>query len=554
MAADVANAVADSYMRHSWDMKLQSTRFQQDYMARELEGLQARMEASSAKLEQFEKELGFINPEDKTNILSQRLLALNTEWTNAQTVLIKKESADRSVHSGSVEALEASAQGEQLRKLEDQMADEAQKFAEVKTHYGADHPTYKLAATRQAQLSDRYEALKKAIVQRVDAEYSEAIDNEKQLNDAVKENKAQFDQLSTKALQYRSLKRDADADRAVFDELTKKVKEAGINSSFQSSSIRVAEQARPALKPVYPRITFNAMIAFLASSFLGIVVVFVAENMDHTLRDPEEIQRQLQTEVLGALPVVKAWRGHLPSSENTSGKRRAFFGGSGGLANTYEEAVRTLRDSILLPNGDRRPKSLLITSATPREGKTTTAVHLAVVHSQQKRKTLLIDSDLRRPGVYQHAGISNDKGFSNVVIGEAEWRDLLQSPEGLPDLDVLAAGPPSRRAADGVGEALKRLIAEAGDEYDLIMVDAPPLLGFAESLQIAALVDGVVVVALAGQTERTAVASVLASLKRLKANVIGLALNEVRADMSERYYYYGYYGKYYSRYYKALSN
>jgi capsular exopolysaccharide synthesis family protein len=279
----------------------------------------------------------------------------------------------------------------------------------------------------------------------------------------------------------------------------------------------------------------------------------MSESLDHTLRDPDQIQRQLQTEVLGALPVVKAWRGHLPLV-STDGSRRAFFGGAAGVANTYEEAVRTLRDSILLPNGDRRPKSLLITSATPREGKTTTAVHLAVVHSQQKRKTLLIDSDLRRPGVYQHAGISNDKGFSNVINGEASWRDLLQTPEGLPHLNVLAAGPASRRAADGVGTMLKQVLAEAADEYDLVICDAPPLLGFAESLQIAALVDGVVVVALAGQTERAAVASVLSSLKRLKANVIGLALNEVRADMSERYYYYGYYGKYYSRYYKTLSN
>jgi capsular exopolysaccharide synthesis family protein len=273
--------------------------------------------------------------------------------------------------------------------------------------------------------------------------------------------------------------------------------------------------------------------------------------MDHTLRDPEAIQRQLQTEVLGALPVVKAWRGVLPSGDKA---RRPFFGGTAGVANTYEEAVRTLRDSILLPNGEQRPKSLLVTSATPREGKTTTAVHLAVVHSQQKRKTLLIDSDLRRPGVYHHTGVSNDRGFSNVVNGEANWRDLLQTPAELPHLYVLPAGPASRKAADGVGEALKHLIAEAADEYDLIICDAPPLLGFAESLQIAALVDGVVVVALAGQTERTAVASVLTSLKRLKANVIGLVLNEVRSDMSERYYYYGYYGKYYSRYYKAIGN
>jgi capsular exopolysaccharide synthesis family protein len=554
LAAQVANEVADSYIRHTYNMRLQASASQQKYMSRELESLQAKVEQSSAALAQFEKDLDVINPEDKTNILSQRLLQLNTEWTNAQTALAKRQAAKNSVHTGSVEALEASGQGEQLKRLEEQMADEGEKFANVKLHYDVNHPMYKAEATRQAQLVQRYEALKTAIVQRVDAEYQEALDNEKQLHAAVDEVKAQFDSLSNKSLQYKTLKHEADGDKALYDDLNKKVKEAGINQNFQSNSIRIADEARPAINPVYPRITFNALIAFLASSFLGIVVVFIAEGMDHTLRDPDEIQRSLQCEVLGALPVVKAWRGHLPSASGPDGKRRAFFGGAAGMANTYEEAVRTLRDSILLPNGDRRPKSLLVTSATPREGKTTTAVHLAVVHSQQKRKTLLIDSDLRRPGVYQHAGISNDKGFSDVVNGDANWRDLIQIPEDLPYLSVLPAGPPSRRAADGVGEMLKRLLAEAADEYDLIICDAPPLLGFAESLQIAALVEGVVVVALAGQTERNAVASVLSSLKRLNANVIGLALNEVRSDMSERYYYYGYYGKYYSRYYKAIGN
>jgi len=144
--------------------------------------------------------------------------------------------------------------------------------------------------------------------------------------------------------------------------------------------------------------------------------------------------------------------------------------------------------------------------------------------------------------------------MSNVVKGEANWRDLIEVPDGLPYLNVLPAGPPSRLAADGIGETLRRVLLEAQEDFDIVICDAPPLLGFAESLQIAALVDGVVVVALAGQTEKTAVASVLANLKRLKANVIGLALNEVRSDMSERYYYYGYYGKYYSRYYKPLSS
>jgi capsular exopolysaccharide synthesis family protein len=191
-----------------------------------------------------------------------------------------------------------------------------------------------------------------------------------------------------------------------------------------------------------------------------------------------------------------------------------------------------------------------LTSATPREGKTTTSIHLAIAHSQQRRKTLLIDADLRRPSIHDRLGVSSERGLSNVVNGEAGWREVVLALEGHPDLDVLPAGPASRRAADRLGTVLKDLLTEAEREYDLVIVDSPPLLGFAEPLQMAAVVDGVVVITLAGQTSRAAVGSVLNSLKRLKANVIGVTLNEVREDMSDRYYYYGYHGKYYSKYYK----
>ena len=144
--------------------------------------------------------------------------------------------------------------------------------------------------------------------------------------------------------------------------------------------------------------------------------------------------------------------------------------------------------------------------------------------------------------------------MSSVVAGEIEWRDAIQKLDAYPDLDVLTAGPASRRAADRLGSVLDKLLAEAEKEYDLVMVDAPPLLGFAEPLQMAAVVDGVVVITMAGQTNRNAVASVLNSLKRIKTNVIGVVLNEVREDMSDRYYYYGYYGKYYSKYYKPTTS
>ena len=300
------------------------------------------------------------------------------------------------------------------------------------------------------------------------------------------------------------------------------------------------------------------MVAVLLSSLLGIGVVIISESLDRTIRDPDQVRRELRTEVLGALPVVKAWRGLLPGTGSgksaPTGKPQLIFEDGRHATDAYEEAMRTLRDSILLPNLAHPPETLLMTSATPREGKTTTAVHLAVVHSQQKRKTLLIDADLRRPSVYGHLGVQNDKGLVDVVNGRMDWRDALQTPQGLPDLMVLPAGRASRRAADGLGKTLKALLEDASKEFDLIICDAPPLLGFAESLQIAALVDGVVIVALAGRTQRPALATVVSSLRRLNTNVMGVVLNEVRQDLSDRYYYYGYYGKYYGKYYKRLKD
>lgn len=554
VAAEVANSIAESYINHSYEIRFQAASGVSVFMSKQLEELQARMERSSAALAEFQKELNVISPDEKTNILSARLLQLNTEYTTAQADRVKREVAAKAAANGSVEALELNEDGEQLRKLLDKINEQDEQFAVIRTHYAANHPEYKRAAMNQAELQRQLAALKANIAQRIQIEYREALNREQTLKGSVEETKAESDSLNKKALEYANLKRDADADRKLYEELTRKIQEAGINAGFQDSSIRLADRARPALNPVFPRVRTNALIAFFASTLLGVVVVFLGDSMDHTLRDPEQISRQLQTEVLGSLPVVKTWRGHLPGKGREGMKATELFGVSKGPESSYEEAIRTLRDSILLPNAERRPRTLLMTSATPREGKSTTAVHLAAVHSQQKRKTLLIDADLRRPSVYQYLGVSNERGLSNVVNGELDWRDALQTTEALPWLTVLPAGPASRRAADGLGTTLKELFAAAVEEYDLVLCDAPPLLGFAESLQIAKLVDGVVVVALAGQTDRNAVASVLTNLRRLKANVIGLALNEVRADMSDRYYYYGYYGKSYSRHYKPLKD
>jgi succinoglycan biosynthesis transport protein ExoP len=555
LAAEVANAVAQSYIEHTYNIRFRAAAGLSAFMEKQLEELKAKMESSSAALAQFEKDFSVIDPEEKTSILSARLLQLNTEFTNAQTDRVRKQAAFDNVRNGSLEAAQASTQGEQLRKLADRLDETREKFAVVKVQYGANHPEYQKAYSQLSELSRQFEVLKANITQRVNLEFQESADRESMLRKAVAETKGEFDRINARSFEYKSLKQEAGTDKGLYEELVRKIKEAGINSSFQNSSIRLADSARPPLKPVFPSLPLNGILAFIFSSLLGVGASILADVMDNTVRDPEQIQKGFKTEVLGSLPLVNRWRGHFVQlTDGSSDASSAVKVRRGPQVEAFEEAIRTLRDSILLSDHGRRPRNLLITSATPREGKTTTSIHLAIAHSEQRRKTLLIDADLRRPGIHDQLGISSERGLSTVVTGEAEWRDLVQKSSVYPDLDILPAGPASRRAADRLGGVMDKLLSEAEKEYDLVIVDAPPLLGFAEPLQMAAVTDGVVVVTLAGQTDRKAVGSVISSLKRLKANVIGVALNEVREDMSDRYYYYGYYGKYYSKYYKPTKS
>jgi capsular exopolysaccharide synthesis family protein len=547
MAANVANAVTSSYLDHTYQIRYRSSASQSAFMEKQLEGLKAKMEQSSAAVAQFERELNVINPEQKTSILSARLLQLNTEYTNAQGDRVRKEAAYQSVRDGSLEAAQVSSQGESLRLLTEQYNEAQQRTAEVKTQYGANHPEYKKAAVQLAEVQRLLDKTTQEIQQRVQIEYTQAERREAMLQKAVQETKVEFDSLNARSFEYQSLKREAEADKTLYEELVRKIKEAGINASFQGSSIRIADSARPAVKPVFPNLKLNLALAFLFSSLLAVGVAVLSDMLDTTVRDPEQVKRLMRIEVVGSLPVVKNWRGRLGPVPVTAGPQSLMLASDNGnrALTGYDEAIRTLRNSILLTDFDRRLRSLLVTSASPGEGKSTIAAHLAVAHAEQGHRTLLIDGDLRRPSVHRRFDVPSSVGLSNVLVGELPWPEVVLKLAAVPGLEVMPAGPPSRRAADLIGRGLQQVLEEASQEYDLVILDAPPLLGFAEPLQMATVVDGVVVVTRAGQTSRKAVSSVIATLTRLRATVVGVVLNEVHKEMSDSYYYYGHYGKYY---------
>ena len=350
LAADASNAIARSYLEHTYNIRIRSSQSMSTFMESQLAELKAKMERSSRALSEFERELNVINPEEKTSILSARLLQLNTEYTNAQADRVRKEAAFGSVRNGALEAAAASDQAQDLRNLISRQNQARERFAEVRSHYGANHPEYRKVSAQLAEVETQLEQARRNIAERVEIEYRESVNRERMLKQAVTETKAEFDRLNARSFEYQTLKREADSDKALYEELVRKIKEAGINASFQNSNIRIADPARPSVDPVFPNVKLNVLLAFLLSSLLAVGASVLSDVLDSSLRDPEQVRRTMNTDVIGSLPSVKGWRGHL-------GPVRA---GSSALSlvkssepasepiSCYEEAIRTLRNSILL--------------------------------------------------------------------------------------------------------------------------------------------------------------------------------------------------------------
>lgn len=559
LAADVANHVAQSYIEHTYNIRIRSSASISKFMERQIEELRAKMESSSERLARLEREMNVINPEEKTNILSARLLQLNTEYTKAQSERVAAEAAHNSTRGGDMEAAQISGQGEQLKRLMDRRNECGERFSEIKTHFGPNHPEYRRAFAAVNELDRQIAEMRSSIARRVEVQFREVLAREQMLARSVAETKAEYDTINLRSFDYQRAKREADADKQLYEELVRKIREAGINAGFQNNTVRVADPARAPWKPVFPKMWLNLLLAFIFSSAVAAAAALLGDSLDNTIRDPEQVSQTLRTHMVGTLPATKNAKelllapargdalesGSLLPARISAAADRQFSG--------YEEAVRTLRSSILLADFDRRLRTMFLTSATAGEGKSTTAGHLAVAHAEQGRRTLIVDCDLRRPTQHKLFGFTITTGLSNVLQGEISWRDAVLQPSAAGMLDLITAGPPSRRAADLLGSRMAELIDEWQKEYDLVILDGPPLLGFAESLQIAVIADGVLVVTRAGQTNRKAVAAAISTLQHLRANVVGLVLNQVKKNMSDHYYYYGYHGKYYKEYQAAPS-
>ena len=477
-------------------------------------------------------------------MLSSRLLELNTEYTKAQSERVGKETSYRSLKNGGLAAVQISSQAGSLNALKARVDGLRSNFVSVRSTYGPNHPIYKRAEADLLEVERQYDDSAREATQRIDIDYQQAVEREAAIRDKVTETKADLDKLSSRALDYQQLKHEADADTKLYEELVRRIREAGLNSGFQGNAIRLADIARPALLPVYPRPKLNLAVAFLCSLLLAICTAFTSDLLNARVHGPDQVCGELNTRLVATLPNVR----RLPATHRLQGEAEsaAPLGRLMRNANnftSYEESIRQLRNFILLSETYAPVRSVMVTSGMPGEGKSTTAMHLAIARAQQGERTLLIDADMRNPTLHTRLGLPEGSGLAEVLAGDAAPDECLIDVVDIPHLRVLRAGHPTRRASDLVGPSVVDVVREAAKSFDFVVVDAPPVLTFAETLQIATAVDSVIVIVKAGSTSTQVVASVLSRLSSVHARVIGVVVNRFRGNPGSQYYASGRYGR-----------
>ena len=305
LSANVANAIARSYVENIYRLQIDSSLSAAGFMERQLDELKAKMERSGRALAVFEKDLNLVNPEQKTDITAARLLQLNNEYTSAQADRVRKEALVRAMEVGSLAAEQISGQADDLKVIAQRLNDAEEKLASIKTSRGPNHPDYKRAESELNAIATQYENTRTQIKNRIEADYRQAASRESMLEAAVRATKAEYDQLGSKHIGYEQLKQEADADRTLYEELVRKIREASINAGFQNRNTVISDPARPSSEPVFPNLKLNLVLAGLLSTILGVSFVVLIDSLNTSVRDPEEVPRLFQVDLIGTLPLMR---------------------------------------------------------------------------------------------------------------------------------------------------------------------------------------------------------------------------------------------------------
>jgi capsular exopolysaccharide synthesis family protein len=546
LAADVANAIADSYINHTFEVRYEATMLSSKRLSDELSSLQEATNRAESKLLEYQRTHRMVGSDELINTrladLNKDLTAVEVEKTQKQAeyYLARAHAPDR------VGRMEPNSLLDRLRDRESQLSIE---YAKMTSVMGEANPQVIETMNQLADVRQTISSELKRMEHRVTNDYLAIVSRENWLRQALEQQKEEAAQHNQDAIEYNNLKRDADTNRQLYTDLLQKLKEAQVAAGLRADNIRIEGVATVPLKPSKPDIPFNIGMALCGGLIGGIILSLVLDSFDDSVRNVE------QAENISGVPALVVIPKAMDLSEGETIPTMHWKFGRQQSANTsiikadppMIESYRALRTLALLHFSDCSPHSLLFTSSLPGEGKTTTAVNTAIAFSQNSARVLLMDADMRNSSVYKAWGIdSSAAGLSTVLTGKDRLEEVLLQAPKHENLFILPAGPPPADPCKLLsGESMKDLLSLVRQGFDYVIVDAPPVLGVTDTLVMAGLVDAVLVVVREMSTPKQALARTRKLLIEAKALEVGVVLNGVEQGTLTNNYYYPYNSKHY---------
>jgi capsular exopolysaccharide synthesis family protein len=545
LAAQVVNTMAEAYMETSFQTKYQAALRASKWVSGQLTEAKDNAQKAEENFIAYQKQTGIIGTDENHNVLIERLNAINQQLVVAEASRIVREARYRVSLSGDPEALVDITPGSPLQVLHSEQVALNSQYAQLNAKFDEAYPRVQQV---KAQLNKVTTALNEEEVRsknKIKSEYEAALGSETQLRKEFEQQKQEAYDTNEATIQVALLKRDVDASRELYEQLVKQLNEAGVLAGLRSTNVTVIDPASVPVDPVEPHPALNLAFGMFAGSVLGLALCFVQENIDTTILTPKDLASVGTLPALGIVPRLWDGRqsGRIGPSQGKTAVRVAVLERPEGMV---ADAYRSLRTALLLSNAGTPPKVLLITSALPREGKTTTSVNTAVVFAQKDRRVLLVDGDLRRADLNRCFDLPRNGGLSAALVGE-DPKQFYVTHRELPSLVILPAGVRPPKPPDLLdSDRMRELISIWRQEFDHIIIDAPPVIGLSDSVILATMTDTVVLVVRAQQSRRQDFCLAQEILASVDANVGGAVINDFQLNGSGPY---GYTAKLYGAYF-----
>src|SRR5258706_7317354 len=546
VATKVVNATADAFALWNFEVKTKTNSLAGTYLDKRIAELQSQIRSGEEQLGNYAQSHEILSLDASQNTVVERLTGLNRVLLDAENERHLAEAAYRAtLLPGAAEAT-AEISDKSITEFKTKLAELKQKRSQLLLTDTDESPELKdvnqQIATLEKTLEETRGGAQKVITVNLESNYRKALDREKALRDSFNKQRAETVAQNQAAINYNILKQEIETNKGLLDGLMQRSKENDVSMAGTPNNIFIFAHSAVPKAPIGPQRMQGVFLALVLALAFGVALALFLDYLDDTIKNPGDIDSGLRLPSLAIIPIAgRTTQRFLPI---TRALQRSGNGAAPELLinehgpSAQAEAYKHLRTSILLSTPGRAPKTLLVTSSVPAEGKTTTAVNTATVLAQTGAKVLIIDADMRRPRLHQVFGLPNDGCLSAILSSEIEEADILSRINQYKDSNIylLSSGAIPPNPAELLGSSqMKRLLDIVSRTFTHIVIDSPPIASFTDGVLIASLVDGVILVVHGGKTSRQVVRRSRQTLNDIGAKIIGVVLN--RAELTTHDYY-----------------